>query len=198
MERHDAAPIRVNAMALSWSPMQARRVADGGVLTVVRDSLLSTSSHVSSSSSPSLDDESENNTSISPFSQPTASSESRGLPASDQRSAMISAQCTPPAGTNDMLAVPIPLPNGHFSCPYCPRKFSQLSKASHHIQIYRHTHSCSVSGCGWSYNLPKDLLRHSATHNTPEARDRYPCPVTGCSDTMSRHDLLKRHVERFH
>jgi hypothetical protein len=143
VERHDAAPIRVNAMALSWSPMQARRVTDGGVLTVVRDSLTSTSSHVSSSSSPSLDDESENNTSISPFSQPTASSESRGLPASDQRSAMISAQCTPPAGTNDMLAVPIPLPNGHFSCPYCPRKFSQLSKARYGSRAL-HIKSCKI------------------------------------------------------
>ncbi|KAH8774088.1 hypothetical protein F5882DRAFT_170456 [Hyaloscypha sp. PMI_1271] len=182
-------------MAPSWSPIPVKHVADGGV---VRDSPLIMTSLGLSFSSPSLGDERESHTSISPYSQPTASPESGDMPASDQRSSMIPAHYTPPTGINDMLAVPIQLPNGHFSCPQCPRKFSSFAKASYHLQEYRHTHRCSVPGCRWSYQLHKDLLRHSLTHTTPEARDRYPCPVLGCSDTVSRPDLLKRHIERFH
>jgi hypothetical protein len=69
---------------------------------------------------------------------------------------------------------------------------------SYHVRTYQHAHHCPVAGCRWSYQLLKDLLRHSAIHNTPEERDRYPCPVSGCSDTVSRQDLIKRHIERFH
>jgi hypothetical protein len=194
VERHDAAPTRVNAMATSCSPITAKHVADEGS---VRDSPETLFSFASSISSPSLDNES-TNSSISSFSQQTASPESGDAPASDQRSATILPHCTPPVGINNMLAVPRSPSNSRFSCPQCPRKFSTLVKASHHCQSYRHAHRCSNPGCRWSYRLHKDLLRHSATHNIPESRKRYPCPVAGCSDTVSRQDLLKRHVERFH
>jgi hypothetical protein len=126
VERHAAVPTRVNAMAPSWSPIPVKHVADGGV---VRDSPLITTSLGLSFSSPSLGDERESHTSISPYSQPTVSPESGDLPASDQRSSMIPAHYTPPAGISDMFAVPIQLPNGRFSCPQCPRKFSSFAKA---------------------------------------------------------------------
>jgi hypothetical protein len=126
-ERHDAAPARVNAMAPNWSPIPAKHVADGGV---VRDSSFATTSSVSSSSSPSLDQESENHT--PPSSQAAASSKPGHVPRPEQPSLLILPHCTSAAGVsgvNDMAAVPIPLPNGHFSCPRCPRNFSGFAKA---------------------------------------------------------------------
>jgi hypothetical protein len=195
-ERRDAAPARV-AMAPSWSPIPAKHVAGGGV---VRDTPLIPTSLGSDFSSPSLDDESElsNHTSISPFSQPTASSEPRPEPPPDRRSLSIPAHPIPPAGISNVILVPLPLSNGQFSCPHCPRKFSGFARASYHLQKYRHTHHCPVAGCRWSYQLHKDLLRHSATHVTLEERERCPCPVPGCNDTVSRPDLIKRHIERNH
>jgi hypothetical protein len=125
VERHDAAPTRVNAMATSCSPITAKHVADEGS---VRDSPETLFSFASSISSPSLDNES-TNSSISSFSQQTASPESGDAPASDQRSATILPHCTPPVGINNMLAVPRSPSNSRFSCPQCPRKFSTLVKA---------------------------------------------------------------------
>ncbi|PMD18049.1 hypothetical protein NA56DRAFT_257363 [Hyaloscypha hepaticicola] len=147
-----------------------------------------------------MDDESElsNHTSISPFSQPTASSEPRPEPPPDRRSLSIPAHPIPPTGINNVILVPLPLPSGRFSCPHCPRKFSGFARASYHIQEYQHTHQCPVAGCRWSYQLHKDLLRHSATHVTLEERERCLCPVPGCNDTVSRPDLIKRHIERNH
>ena len=126
-ERRNAAPAR-GAMAPSWSPIPAKHVAGGGV---VRETPLIPTLLGSEFSSPSLDDESElsNHTSISPFSQPTASSEPRPEPPPDLRTLSIPAHPIPPADTNNVILVPLPLPNGHFSCPHCPRKFSGFARA---------------------------------------------------------------------
>jgi hypothetical protein len=126
-ERRDAAPAR-GAMVPSWSPIPAKHVAGGGV---VRDTPLIPTSLGSEFSSPSLDDESEfsNHTSISPFSQPIASSKPRPESPPDRRSLSIPAHPIPPADINNVILVPLPLPNGHFSCPHCPRKFSGLARA---------------------------------------------------------------------
>ncbi len=126
-ERRDAAPAR-GAMAPSWSPILAKHVA-GRV--EARDSPLTTTSLGSEFSSPSLDDESEpsNHTSISPFSQPIPSSKPRPEPPPDRRSLSIPAHPIPPADTSNVILVPLPLPNGQFSCPHCPRKFTGFARA---------------------------------------------------------------------
>jgi hypothetical protein len=126
-ERRDAAPAW-GAMAPSWSPIPAKHVTGGGV---VRETPFIPTLLGSEFSSPSLDDESEltNHTSISPFSQPTASSKPRPEPLPDWRSLSIPAHPIPPADTNNVILVPLPLPNGHFSCPHCPRKFSGFARA---------------------------------------------------------------------
>ncbi|TVY86290.1 hypothetical protein LAWI1_G008360 [Lachnellula willkommii] len=97
----------------------------------------------------------------------------------------------------------ISLPDGTFKCPKCPRTFREEGKASRHLQVYRHAYACTAPGCTWSYNLPKDLRRHSHTHN-PQAR-RYNCPHPDCvigprTLTMSfaRPDLLNRHLRNAH
>lgn len=125
-------PIRVNAMAPSWSPITAKRVADGGVMC---DFSLPTCSSGSSFSSPLLDDESGNHTSISPVSQATASFQARHhRPGSDHSSPLISPHPLPPAADNSRAVVPLPLPDGQFSCPHCPRKFSSFGKARYELK----------------------------------------------------------------
>ncbi|KAE9371759.1 hypothetical protein N431DRAFT_28366 [Stipitochalara longipes BDJ] len=105
---------------------------------------------------------------------------------------------TPPPRnpTPNQVAAPARPRNTHFTCPLCPRRFSTHTKAKHHIQTYRHTHFCLVPGCAWNYELHKDLVRHSTRHN-PTA-NRFLCPALGCGISVSRADLLPRHVERFH
>jgi hypothetical protein len=137
VERHDAAPTRVNAMAPSWSPIPGKYVADGGV---VRDSSFTTTSSSTASSSPSLDEESENHT--SPSSQAAASSEPGHVSPPNQPSSFDPPHCIPAGGDNGMADVPLSLPTGRFSCPQCPRKFSGFAKARYggkvlHIRLTR-------------------------------------------------------------
>jgi hypothetical protein len=94
-----------------------------------------------------------------------------------------------------------PSSTGRFTCPNCPRIFTEQAKLTRHVQTYRHAHFCPVSSCPWNFNLPKDLRRHLAQHN-PQA-PRYQCPVNNCPSTRAGHgftrpDLLTRHMERFH
>jgi len=100
-------------------------------------------------------------------------------------------------------SVPLSLLDGHFKCSKCPRVFPGLGQASHHMQTYQHAHTCTVMGCSWSYNLAKDLIRHSKTHNPQPVR--YACPVEDCRSrrrgarsTFARPDLLRRHMDNFH
>ncbi|TVY31737.1 hypothetical protein LSUB1_G008378, partial [Lachnellula subtilissima] len=151
--------------------------------------------------SPSVDDESGNHTSISPASQTEISSESmNGLVPSPCQS-MSSASRVSWTVTENIAY--ITLPDGTFKCPKCPRTFREERKASRHLQDYRHAHACTVPGCTWSYSLPKDLRRHSNTHN-PQAR-RYNCPHPDCvagprtlGMSFARPDLLNRHMRNAH
>jgi len=98
---------------------------------------------------------------------------------------------------------PVQLLDGRFGCSECPRPFRTWTKASFHAQSYSHKHACQHAGCRWSYQLHKDLVRHSRTHD-PDALT-FTCPVQQCSssshqsrNTFSRLDLLRRHVQEFH
>ncbi|KAE9381860.1 hypothetical protein N431DRAFT_476621 [Stipitochalara longipes BDJ] len=184
-------------MAPSWSPIPAKHVIDAD-RGVVRESPNTTSSPGFSESHLSLDEISESHTSISPSSQADASYEPRHIQPPDQTYPLIPPHPIPPMGINDTVAVPIPIPDGQFSCPQCSRKFSSVGKASYHVQNYRHIHRCPIAGCRLSFALLKDQLRHSDTHNTPKRRTRYRCDFPECSETASRRDGLKRHKERFH
>jgi hypothetical protein len=126
VERHDAAPIRFNATAPDRSPILANHVTDGGA---EQYSPIPTISSGSSLSIPVLDDESGNHTSVSPFSRATTSSEPRQGSTTCEGSTLNPPCPEPAAGLNHVLAVPIHLPDGHFSCPQCPRKFPSLAKA---------------------------------------------------------------------
>lgn len=64
------------------------------------------------------------------------------------------------------ISAPVTLPNGCFKCPVCPRsKFRTQSQAKSHIQDYNHAHDWPRLHCLWSYDTPKDLLRHIKGHS---------------------------------
>jgi hypothetical protein len=95
----------------------------------VRERSPTTISSGSSFSSPLLDDESGDHNSVSPLSQAMASYKLKHASAPDEPSASISPQPNRSPGSNNMVAAPLPLPNGLFLCPQCPRKFSGFGKA---------------------------------------------------------------------
>ena len=135
VERHDAAPTWVNAMAPSRSPMQANYVADGGV---VQNSSMTATSSGSSFSSPLMDDESENWTSISPFSQAMISAEPNAASKPGIGSSWSPTERShehPDLPRNGMVVVPISLPDGRSGCPRCPRKFLSFARARYEPNI---------------------------------------------------------------
>ena len=217
MERHDDSPDPVHDRIESVSDTSQYVAADGGA---VRNISFSASRTVSKLSSPSLDDEGGNQT---PFS-PTAQGQRASSSTSDSPSSLLSPLRSAPSvrlAANNRVAVPVPTLDGKFSCPKCPRTFSEFAKArfeslsdfpisqsllteiSRHTRSYQHTHVCPVAGCRWSYHLPKDLSRHSITHNPNAPRHNCPYPRcqarnSGAGTSFSRQDLLKRHIESVH
>jgi hypothetical protein len=124
---------------------------------VVRDLSLSANSSVSTPSSPSLDDESANHTSISPSSSNTTARESvNGSMPGQLPSLAPSSTRTPHAGPNVQAVAPTHLPNGQYMCPRCPRKFLGLAKARYEpstldlmsdINKYQQSSCSDISTC---------------------------------------------------
>ena len=99
----------------------------------MRDIPLTTFPIGSAASSPLMDDESENQTSIFPSSQPSASYEAQHIAIPDQQSQVVPPRLIPPARINHMVAMPVATLKCHFSCPQCPRKFSSTAKARYRV-----------------------------------------------------------------
>jgi hypothetical protein len=136
VECHDAAPTWFNAMAPSRSPITDNYVADGGVVRNNSKTANSPKSLGSSFSSPLLDDESGNHTSLSPFSQATTISASSHGPTQARGSPVDPRNPNRVAGPSGMVAVPTLLPHGRFSCPQCPRKFWKSTEARYRHKIF--------------------------------------------------------------
>jgi hypothetical protein len=220
VERHDASTDSVQRDRTESVSDASQYVAGG---CAVRYPSLSDTPLASTVSSPSLDDDSGNHTSISPSPQGSTIFESMNGSMSSRLPSLTPSPRSFDAGPSIQTVVPqVPLSTGRFTCPSCPRTFAGQIKRefvpassnsysvtqltilnSRHAQTYRHIHVCPVSGCPWNFNLAKDLRRHLAQHN-PQA-PRYQCPVSNCrtrrhrlGNTFSRPDLLTRHMERFH
>ena len=122
MERHDDSPDPIHDRLESVSDA-SQNVADGGG---VCDLSFPNYSPVSIPSSPWLDDEDGNRSSIN--SQTTGSLETMNGSMSSQLSSL-----TPSPRVFDdgviQPGVPVPMANGGFMCPKCPRTFTGLSKA---------------------------------------------------------------------
>lgn len=125
VERHDDSPDPVQRDRTESVSDASQHVAGGGA---VRDISFSDSFPVSTISSPSMDDERGNHTSIFPFSPGPTHIETMDRPISTQLPS------TPPSRVPDaepsMLTVgPIHMPDGEFMCPQCPRTFNEQGKA---------------------------------------------------------------------
>jgi hypothetical protein len=122
VELHDASPDLVHDRSKSVSDASQ----NDPVESAVREVSFVPDTPSDSASSPSLDDESRNQTSISPESQSTTLSQTpNGLMSS--KLASPSLRSTVGLVTNSV--VPLSLPNGRFKCPKCPRSFHQQREA---------------------------------------------------------------------
>jgi len=111
VELHDDSPSTVQRDRTELVSDASQYVAEEGM---VRDHSLSADSLNTQLSDPSLDDESGDHTSISPLSQPTASSQSST--SESQFEQLEDASLTK-------------LPDGTFKCPKCPRTYPERRKA---------------------------------------------------------------------
>ncbi|KUJ18552.1 uncharacterized protein LY89DRAFT_499004 [Mollisia scopiformis] len=163
---------------------------------------LITESSDSVNSSPSLDTESRDPTPMSSISPDAMNLDIVDAPIPNQIPGLMVISRQHSGSTPSMHTVePLALPDDKFMCPRCPREFKSLARARQHIRTFRHRHSCTVPGCRWSFEAPKDLERHLPTHDAG-SREVLTCPVAGCRSrrpgTFSRHDLLERHMRNFH
>lgn len=123
VERHDASPDPVQRDRTGSVSDASQNVAGGGV---ARDDFFSDSSPVSGISSPLLDDESGNNTSISPISQGSAVLAPAGTGAA---SVFVAAANLSNVAPGIASVGPILTPDGQYMCPQCPRIFDGFLKA---------------------------------------------------------------------
>ena len=116
MERHE--------VSTDWDHDRSKSVSDASQNdtdeSAVRKFFFVSDLPSGSVSSPSLDDESGNHTTVSPESQSMAPLET---PNGSMSSKLASPSLRSEAGLVTQPAIPLPLPNGRFGCPKCPRIF---------------------------------------------------------------------------